>query len=70
MSGKGNCYHNAVVETFFKTIKTELVWRRTRETLRQARTTIFQIINGFCKLHQGFPHGEAKSLLAFERPAA
>jgi transposase InsO family protein len=30
MSGKGNCYHNAVVETVFKTIKTELVWRRTR----------------------------------------
>ena len=25
MSGKGNCYDNAVVETFFKTIKAELV---------------------------------------------
>jgi transposase InsO family protein len=24
MSGKGNCYDNAVVETFFKTIKSEL----------------------------------------------
>ena len=27
MSGKGNCYDNAVVETFFKTIKSELIWR-------------------------------------------
>ena len=39
MSGKGNCY-NAVVETFFKTIKAELIWRRTWETRRQAETTI------------------------------
>ena len=28
MSGKGNCYDNAVVETFFKTVKAELIWRR------------------------------------------
>jgi transposase InsO family protein len=27
MSGKRNCYDNAMVETFFKTIKSELVWR-------------------------------------------
>ena len=27
MSGKGNCYDNAMVETVFKTIKSELIWR-------------------------------------------
>ena len=27
MSGKGNCYDNSMVETFFKTLKSELVWR-------------------------------------------
>ena len=47
MSGKGNCYDNAAVETFFKTIKAELIWRRTWETRRQAETAIFQYINGF-----------------------
>ncbi len=47
MSGKGNCYDNAIVETFFKTIKAELVWRRTCETRLQAETTIFQYINDF-----------------------
>jgi putative transposase len=26
ISGKGNCYDNAMVETFFKTLKSELVW--------------------------------------------
>ena len=29
MSGKGNCYDNAAVETFFKTIKAELIWRQS-----------------------------------------
>jgi transposase InsO family protein len=70
MSGKGNCYDNAVVETFFKTIKAELVWRRPRETRRQAETTIFQYINGFynpCRRHSALG---GKSPLAFERPAA
>jgi putative transposase len=27
MSGKGNCYDNAAVETFFKSLKAELIWR-------------------------------------------
>ena len=29
MSGKGNCYHNAAAETFFKTIKGALIRRRS-----------------------------------------
>lgn len=29
MSRKGNCYDNSAVETFFKTIKAELIWRRS-----------------------------------------
>ncbi len=27
MSGKGNCFDNAIVETFFKTLKSERAWR-------------------------------------------
>jgi transposase InsO family protein len=34
ISGKGNCLDNAVVETFLKTIKAMLIWRRTWETRR------------------------------------
>jgi len=30
MSGKGNCYDNAMVETFFKALKSELIWRTSR----------------------------------------
>ena len=47
MSGKGNCYDNAAVETFFKSIKAELIWRRSWETRRQAEMAIFEYINGF-----------------------
>lgn len=47
MSGKGNCYDNAAVETFFKTIKSELIWRMTLETRQQAQTEIAQYIDGF-----------------------
>ena len=40
MSGKGNCYDNAVVETFFKTIKSELIWRTVFMSRSQAETAI------------------------------
>ena len=47
MSGKGNCYDNAVVETFFKTLKSELVWRMTFHSRAQALSEIGQYIDGF-----------------------
>jgi len=34
MSGKGNCYDNASVETFFKSLKAELIWRQKWPTRR------------------------------------
>jgi len=40
MSGKGNCYDNSMVETFFKSIKAELIWRSRWETRRQAEGAI------------------------------
>tara|TARA_R100001369_G_C3294211_1_gene164481 strand:- start:738 stop:941 length:204 start_codon:yes stop_codon:yes gene_type:complete len=41
-----NCYDNADVETFFKTIKAELIWRDAWETRRKAEMAIFGYING------------------------
>jgi len=70
MSGKGNCYDNAAVETFFKTIKAELIWRRTWETRRQAETAIFQYINGFYNPRRRHSALGGKSPLAFERQVA
>ncbi len=44
MSGKGNCYDNAVTETFFSTLKKELVYLTEFKTIDQARTEIFEFI--------------------------
>lgn len=47
VSGKGDCYDNAVVETYFKSPKTILLWRQTWPTRRQAEAPIFQKFNRF-----------------------
>jgi transposase InsO family protein len=47
MSGKGNCYDNAMVETFFKTIKSELIWRTRFQTRQDAEQAIARYIDGF-----------------------
>ena len=47
MSGKGNCYDNAMVETFFKTIKSELVWRTVFLTRAEAEAAISRHIDSF-----------------------
>jgi len=70
MSGKGNCYDNAAVETFFKTIKAELIWRRSWETRRHAEAAIFQYINGFYNSRRRHSTLGGKSPLAFERQVA
>jgi putative transposase len=43
MSGVGNCYDNAVIESFFGTLKTECVLA-TFATRAQARTTLFEYL--------------------------
>lgn len=44
---KGNCYDNAMVETVFKTIKSELVWRTSFRTRQQATIELGLYIDGF-----------------------
>jgi putative transposase len=70
MSGKGNCYDNAAVETFFKTIKAELIWRQTWETRQQAEAALFQYINGFYNPRRRHSALGGKTPLTFERKSA
>jgi transposase InsO family protein len=44
MSGKGNCYDNAVVESFFHTLKTELIYFENYSTREDAKKSIFEYI--------------------------
>ena len=70
MSGKGNCYDNAAVETFFKSLKAEVLWRQTWPTRRQAETAIFQYINGFYNPRRRHSYLGGISPLAFEAKVA
>jgi putative transposase len=47
MSRKGNCWDNAVAESFFHTLKTECVYLETFETREQAQDALFDYIEVF-----------------------
>lgn len=54
MSRKGNCYDNAVAESFFKTIKTELIYQNNYTTIKKAQKSIIDYIKNFyntCRRH-------------------
>ncbi len=70
MSRKGNCYDNAAVETFFRTIKAEPIRRDTWNTRRQAEMAIFEYINGFYNPRRCHSALGWNSPVAFERKAA
>jgi len=61
MSGKGNCWDNAAMESFWSTLKTELVYHEQYATRDQARASIFEYIEVFynvCVRRTPCLHGE------------
>jgi putative transposase len=47
MSGAGNCYDNAMMESFWATLKTELIHQQQYATREQAKQSIFEYIEVF-----------------------
>ena len=47
MSMTGNCYDNAITESFFSTLKTELIYHEKYNTRDDARKSIFKYIEMF-----------------------
>jgi putative transposase len=47
MSRKGNCWDNAVAESFFATLKIELVYQTQWRTRKEARSALFEYIELF-----------------------
>jgi transposase InsO family protein len=47
MSRTGNCWDNAVAESLFATIKTELFYRRSWATMEELRSALFEYIEVF-----------------------
>jgi putative transposase len=52
MSRKGNCWDNAVAESFFATLKTECIYSRRFATRAEAREAIFHFIEVFYNRHR------------------
>lgn len=69
MSRKGNCYDNAVVESFFHTLKTELVYGQTYRTREGAMQSIFEYIEVFYNRQRRHSYLEYLSPVAFEELA-
>jgi putative transposase len=47
MSAAGHCYDNAHMESFWSTLKTELIHRETFTGLPQAKSALFEYIEVF-----------------------
>ena len=47
MSSRGSCYDNANIESFWSTLKTELIHRQSLYDLPHARSAIFEYIEIF-----------------------
>ena len=62
MSRRGNCWDNSAMESFFKTLKVELVHQQRYETRAQARTDIVSWIEGF------YNHQRIHSSIGYESP--
>ena len=69
MSRKGNCYDNAAIESFFHTLKAELVRHEHYRTHAQARASLFQYIETFYNRRRMHSTLDYVSPSAFERAA-
>lgn len=63
MSRKGNCWDNAVAESFFHTLKVELIHAQHYNTRQEARTAIFDYIEVF------YNRQRRHSILGYRTPA-
>src|SRR6266852_4276781 len=67
MSGTGNCYDNAITESVFHTIKTELIYFHRYETRQEAASSIFEYIEIFYNRQRRHSALNNKSPFDFER---
>jgi putative transposase len=70
MSRRGNCYDNAPMESFFSTLKIELIHRHHYHTRAEARQEIFAYIEGFYNTQRRHSALGYRSPLEFEQVTA
>ena len=67
MSRRGNCYDNAVAESFFQLLKRERIRRKTYSTRKQARADVFDYIEFFYNPKRKHGNNGLLSPIDFER---
>jgi transposase InsO family protein len=67
MSRRGNCWDNAVAESFFSTLKIELVYESAWATRREAKTDVFEYLEVFYNGDRRHSSIDYLSPIAFER---
>ena len=67
MSGKGCCYDNAAMESFFRTLKVELVHRITYKTRQEAKNDIFKYIETYYNLIRRHSANDFQAPIVFEK---
>ena len=66
MSRKGNCWDNAVAESYFHTLKTELVHHEDYRSRAEAKASIFEDIEVFYNRQRRHSHIGQVAPLIFE----
>lgn len=66
MSRRGNCWDNAVAESFFHTLKTELIHHEDYATREAAKASIFEYIEVFYNRQRRHSHIGYRAPMAFE----
>ena len=69
MSRRGNCYDNAVAESFFSCLKKERIRKKTYRTRVQARADLFDYIEVFYNRKRRHSHIGGISPMAFDAAA-
>ena len=67
MSRRGNCWDNAVAESFFSSLKSEQIKKRIYQTRAEAKSEIFDYIDGFYNRVRRHKHLDQLSPHEFER---
>ena len=67
MSRRGNCYDNAVAESFFQLLKRERIRRKTYATRDDARRDVFEYIEMFYNPQRKHTNNGLLSPVEFER---
>ena len=67
MGSRGDCFDNALCESFFATLECELLDRRKFRTRPEAKMAIFDFIEGFYNPHRRHSSLGQQSPVNFER---